>query len=217
MMRFIFNRIEEILIAVLLGLMTLVTFVNVVLRYGFNDSLIWGLEITLVLFAWLVLLGSSYCVKIRSHIGVDIVLNLVSNHNKRILGLVSAIICISYSLLLLKGAWDFWAPFAGLYETTGRWFPTGIDWQTRDRAWYETDQIPMVDLFRFLEPLVNQGEEYEKIPRMLPYVVLPISAILLVGRLIQAGFKIWNNSTDSLIVAHELQNSDTDSLTVRKN
>ena len=217
MMRFIFNRIEEILIAVLLGLMTLVTFVNVVLRYGFNDSLIWGLEITLVLFAWLVLLGSSYCVKIRSHIGVDIVLNLVSNHNKRILGLVSAIICISYSLLLLKGAWDFWAPFAGLYETTGRWFPTGIDWQTRDRAWYETDQIPMVDLFRFLEPLVNQGEEYEKIPRMLPYVVLPISAILLVGRLIQAGFKIWNNSTDSLIVAHELQNSDTDSLTVSKN
>ena len=56
--RFI-NSIEETAIAVILGLMTLVTFVNVVLRYVFNASLIWGLEVVLILFAWLVLLGIS--------------------------------------------------------------------------------------------------------------------------------------------------------------
>ena len=38
------NEIEETAIAVLLGLMTLITFANVVLRYGFNTGLIWGLE-----------------------------------------------------------------------------------------------------------------------------------------------------------------------------
>ena len=37
------NEIEETAIAILLGLMTLITFVNVVLRYGFNTGLIWGL------------------------------------------------------------------------------------------------------------------------------------------------------------------------------
>ena len=52
--RFI-NSIEETAIAVILGLMTLVTFINVVLRYVFNASLIWGLEVVLILFAWLVL------------------------------------------------------------------------------------------------------------------------------------------------------------------
>ena len=34
------NEIEETAIAVILGLMTLITFVNVVLRYGFNTGLI---------------------------------------------------------------------------------------------------------------------------------------------------------------------------------
>ena len=38
------NEFEETAIAVLLGVMTLITFANVVLRYGFNTGLIWGLE-----------------------------------------------------------------------------------------------------------------------------------------------------------------------------
>ena len=50
------NEIEETAIAILLGLMTLITFTNVVLRYGFNTGLIWGLEATTFLFAWLVCL-----------------------------------------------------------------------------------------------------------------------------------------------------------------
>ena len=36
--------------------MVVVTFINVVLRYGFNTGLIWGLELVSFLFAWLVLL-----------------------------------------------------------------------------------------------------------------------------------------------------------------
>jgi C4-dicarboxylate transporter DctQ subunit len=36
----VINEIEETAIAIILGLMTLITFVNVVLRYGFNTSLI---------------------------------------------------------------------------------------------------------------------------------------------------------------------------------
>ena len=46
----VINEFEESAIALLLGLMTLVTFANVVLRYVFNASLIWGLEVTLILF-----------------------------------------------------------------------------------------------------------------------------------------------------------------------
>ena len=48
------HEIEETVIAILLGLMTLITFVNVVLRYGFNTGIIWGLESVTFLFAWLV-------------------------------------------------------------------------------------------------------------------------------------------------------------------
>ena len=35
------HELEETFIAILLGLMTVITFVNVILRYVFNSSLIW--------------------------------------------------------------------------------------------------------------------------------------------------------------------------------
>ena len=82
----------------------------------------------------------------------------------------------------MKGAWDYWAPFAALDRTSGTWFPTGFE-QTRDQAWYVTDQVPMRwTIFRWLEPLINQGEEYEKLPRVIPYVVLPLGCALILVR-----------------------------------
>ena len=54
------NTCEETAIAVILGLMTVITFINVVLRYGFGSSLLWGLEVVTILLAWLVLFGISY-------------------------------------------------------------------------------------------------------------------------------------------------------------
>ena len=44
------NELEETVIALLLGVMTLITFINVILRYGFNTGLIWGLEMVTFLF-----------------------------------------------------------------------------------------------------------------------------------------------------------------------
>ncbi len=38
----IVDEIEETAIAIILGLMLMITFINVVLRYGFNTGLIWG-------------------------------------------------------------------------------------------------------------------------------------------------------------------------------
>ncbi len=44
-------------------MMTLITFANVIARFGFNSNILWALEATVFLFAWLVLLGASYAVK----------------------------------------------------------------------------------------------------------------------------------------------------------
>lgn len=151
------DNFERTMIAILLGGMTMVTFINVVLRYVFNDSLIWGLEVTLILFAWLVLFGISYCVKVTAHLGVDALLNVMPKGPRFALTIVAGVVCLIYALLLMKGAWDYWAPYASLDRTSGRWFPTGFE-QTRDQAWYITDQVPMIGLFNWLEPLINMGE-----------------------------------------------------------
>ncbi|MCI2398826.1 TRAP transporter small permease [Aliiroseovarius subalbicans] len=195
---------EETAIALILGLMTMITFVNVVMRYVFNSGLIWGLEVTLILFAWLVIFGISYGVKITAHLGVDAITNLLSPRARRSVALIVGVICIVYSFLLLKGAWDYWAPYAALDRTSGRWFPTGFE-KTRDQAWYITDQVPMLDFLRFLEPLINQGETYDKLPRVIPYAILPVGAALLLWRFIQATIRVWRGQADGLIVSHEVE------------
>lgn len=203
------NEFEETAIAILLGAMTIITFVNVVLRYVFNASLIWGLELTLALFAWLVLFGMSYAVKVTAHLGVDAVINILPQRGRRILALIAAACCLIYAFLLMKGAWDYWAPFAGFEQTGGRWFPEGFI-KTRDQAWYETEQIPMPDWLRFIEPIFNQGEPYEKLPRFIPYAMLPFGVALLMFRLIQATWGIVTGTRDGLIVSHEAEDAIED-------
>ncbi len=201
------NTIEETAIAVLLGLMTIVTFINVVLRYGFNSQLIWGLEVTLIFFAWLVIFGVSYCIKVTAHLGVDALTNLFSPSGRKVLALISAACCIAYGMLLMKGAWDYWAPFAALQPTEGRWFPLGFTEGVRDRAFYMTDQVPMLEMFRWLEGAINYGEEYEKLPRVIPYAMLPFGCALILFRFCQAGYGVLVGSRESLIVSHEVEDA----------
>tara|TARA_B110000208_G_C11700591_1_gene405713 strand:- start:265 stop:954 length:690 start_codon:yes stop_codon:yes gene_type:complete len=203
----IVHEFEETVIALLLGAMTLITFANVVLRYGFGTGLIWGLETVTFLFAWLVLFGISYAVKVTAHLGVDAVINLFSPSKRKILALIAAAVCIAYASLLLKGAWDYWANFANLPQTTGRWFPTGFEEMKRSsyRAWYGVDDIIFPDWLRWIEPIMGQDEAYEKIPRFIPYAILPIGVSLLLFRFIQATIGLVKGEADSLIVSHEAE------------
>ena len=201
------NEIEETAIAIILGLMTLITFTNVVLRYGFNTGLIWGLEVTLFLFAWLVLFGMSYAVKITAHLGVDAVINLFSPKGRKVFAMIAVTVCIAYAFLMFKGAWDYWANFANLPQTEGRWFPTGFQDKFLGRAWYETNDIPLPGFLRFIEDAMNEGEVYEKLPRFIPYAILPIGMGLLLFRFIQAAYYLATGRQESLIVSHEAEDA----------
>ena len=121
------DRLEETLIAAIIGLMAIITFANVVARYIFNSNILWAQELTVFMFAWLVLLGACYAVKKSSHLGVDLLINSLSPGLRKALGLIAAAVCLSFAFLMLKGAWDYWANFANLPGTDGRWFPLGFE------------------------------------------------------------------------------------------
>jgi len=205
------DNFEESLIAILFGIMTVATFSNVIARYIFNDSILWALELTVFLFAWMVLLGASYAIKKNSHLGVDILINALSPQKRRILGLIAVFFCLLFSFLMLKGSWDYWANFANLPATEGRWFPLGFEENYRDKGWYEVNDIPMPYLLSWMEGVFNEGEEYEKIPRLIPYLVLPLSMFLILFRFLQAGIAIYKGDQDRLIANHEAE-GDIDGL-----
>ena len=186
----LFDRIEETLIAALLGLMTVITFANVIARYVFNDNLLWALEATVFLFAWLVLLGASYAVKHSLHLGIDLVINALGPAARRALGLVSVAACLAFAVLLLIGSWDYWYPFA------------------TKRAFLEVNDVPMPGFLQFLADWFNEGEDYEKMPRFIPYAALPIGMALLTWRFVQAGIAIASGTQATVIASHEVAESD---------
>ena len=181
------NQIEETLIAAILGLMTVITFANVIARQVFEDNILWALEATVFLFAWLVLLGVSYCVKITAHLGVDVVVGAVNPRLRKVLTLISFTCCLAFSLLLLLGGWNYWWKFA----TTA--------------SFLEVNDIPMPEFLQFLADSMNEGEPYEKIPRFIPYFVLPLSMALLTFRFLQAGWRVLLGRQELLIASHEAE------------
>ncbi|MEH0723718.1 TRAP transporter small permease [Vibrio alginolyticus] len=181
------DAIEETLIAFFLGAMTLLTFANVIFRYVFNDNILWALELTVFMFAWMVLVGASYGVKKHFHIGVDVIINIVPEGKRKALALLAAMCCLAFSILLLIGAWNYWYPFAN------------------DRAWYETDDIPMPEMLQFMADWLNEGERYEKLPRFIPYFALPLGMALLTFRFVQVTWQIATGKLDRLIAGHEAE------------
>ena len=186
----VFDRLEETLIAVFLGLMTVITFANVVARYVFNDNILWALEATVFLFAWMVLLGASYAVKRSLHLGIDLLINALGPAARRALGLVSAAACLAFAVLLLIGSWDYWYPFA------------------TKRAFLEVNDVPMPQFLQFLAEWLNEGEEYEKMPRFIPYAALPIGMALLTWRFVQAGIAIARGTQATIIASHDSDSPD---------
>jgi C4-dicarboxylate transporter DctQ subunit len=179
------DAVEETLIALLLAAMTLITFANVVARYIFNANILWALEVTVFLFAWLVLLGASYAAKKHIHIGVDVLIVRVPSGVRKALAIIAVIACLAFSVLMLIGSWDYWWAFA------------------TKRAFLETDDVPMPEFLQFLADALNEGERYEKMPRFIPYFVLPLSMALLTLRYLQLGWEVLRSREDMIIASHE--------------
>ncbi len=101
------EHLEEGLITFLLAAMTTVTFMQVVARYVFNYSFVWALELTGVMFAWLIFVGMSYGVRVGAHIGVDAVVKAVGPSTARMMSVIAALLCIVYSVIVTVGGFQY--------------------------------------------------------------------------------------------------------------
>ncbi len=100
-------HLEEGILAFLLAAMTILTFAQVVMRYVFNAGMIWALEATVYLFAWLIMIGISYAVRVHAHIGVDVVVKMLPAASRRIVGLIAVALCLLYAGIMLYGSYGY--------------------------------------------------------------------------------------------------------------
>lgn len=103
----VLGRLEEGLVALLMALMTIITFIQVVARYVFNYSFVWALELTTFLFGGLIFLGISYGVRVGAHIGIDAVTKLLKPKTARVVAIVATLLCLVYATIVFVGAWIY--------------------------------------------------------------------------------------------------------------
>ena len=68
------------LLAILLGSLVLIMFIQVFFRYVLNNSLSWSEELAKYLFVWMTFLGAALCLRDKAHIGVDYFVSLLPGH-----------------------------------------------------------------------------------------------------------------------------------------
>jgi C4-dicarboxylate transporter DctQ subunit len=99
------DRLEETLTAALLAVMTLLTFSQVVLRYVFNSGIVWGLEATVYLFTWLVLIGISMGIRNDSHIAVELITEKLPAAAQKLAVWAAVALSLLYAGLMFAGSW----------------------------------------------------------------------------------------------------------------
>lgn len=99
-------RMAEVLMVAALAGMVVAVFVNVVLRYVFNTSIVSYEEISRLLFIWLVAVGVIVAAYEGTHLGFDMVTSRVGPKVGRVLFYVSQLLVLGCMVLLFRGSWE---------------------------------------------------------------------------------------------------------------
>lgn len=95
---------EALMVAALAG-MVVAVFVNVVLRYVFNTSIVSYEEISRLLFVWLVAVGAIVAAFEGSHLGFDLVTSRMGPVGSKVLFWLAQLLVVVCTVLLLWGSW----------------------------------------------------------------------------------------------------------------
>ena len=103
-------RLEQGLLpvlAVLLGFITAGVFFQIVLRYVFDTSFLWGEELSLFAFIWCVYLGAAICVRRRTHFAFDFLAERLTGRAAAVQRLVVDLLVFGVAAVLVSEGWAY--------------------------------------------------------------------------------------------------------------
>ena len=160
----------------MLAATVLVSFSQVVARYVFNSGWVAALELTQLMFAWMILIGMSWAVRERAHLGVDFLARMLPPKWARAAATAAA----------LAGA--LWA---GLLIDTS--FLSLFGFEDRGGA---IEYVLKMKKFGLLTEDLG-------VPRWLVYLILPCALALFAWRCLVAAWRIARGRQDGVIASHE--------------
>lgn len=95
------DRILRVVLAGLLGFITVGVFVQVCLRYLFSLSFLWGEELSLFAFIWCIFLGAGIALRRRQHFAFDFLTTFLSGRPSAVQRLLVDLIVLGIAVVLL--------------------------------------------------------------------------------------------------------------------
>lgn len=186
------TRWEANFIAFLMAAMTIVAFTQVIARYVFNTGWTGALEFTRILFAWLILFGMAYGVKIGTHLGVDVAIRLFPKPIFKLFALFGALCGILYAAILL---YSDWLQVFGVDVRGGAL-----------SYWMKMYKVGIgLEDIRYPEWAQEIFGTQERVQRWIAYLILPVGLALLALRCAQAFVAILAGKRETIIASHEAQ------------
>lgn len=159
-MKKILDNIEEVLCAICLSIMTIITFINVIARYVLSASLSFTDEITTYLFVLLSLLGSAIAAKRGAHLGLTVILDVVNPFVQKVLKIIGYVFAVIFS-----GTVCYYGIFMVQRQFERGQVTAGMQWP----EWIFGAFVPVGAFFltvRFIQVLIREiksnGEEDKK-------------------------------------------------------
>ncbi len=109
MIRAAFDRLEEMLAAVLVTAMCAVVALQVFCRLVLRSPLSWSEELATILFVWVTMIGASLALKRGEHFAVELLRGVLPPAARRAAGVLVGLLLTVFSLILLvKGLEMAW-------------------------------------------------------------------------------------------------------------
>ena len=105
------DHFEETVLACFITLITIVMFIQVVMRYIFKDALSWSDELCRYSFVWMTFFGIGYATKKGSHLKVDVIEQLVPALKKP-LNAISDLALFVFCVYLMKPGYEMMSSIA---------------------------------------------------------------------------------------------------------
>lgn len=103
LIRWFDKNFEVFLMSVLLVVLTLIMFIQVIMRYGLNNSLTWAEEACRYLFVWFSCFSLAYCVSQNNHLRIDMLENAVPRPVRIVLETLSTVLQAFFAIMLIIG------------------------------------------------------------------------------------------------------------------
>ena len=99
------NYLEISICIALISAMTLLIFVQVIMRKVFSNSLSWSEELARYLFIWLIYLGISYGSKIMKHLKIDAGLRLFPERMRPYIVILGDVLFFVFAIYIMITGW----------------------------------------------------------------------------------------------------------------